>query len=244
MRKVCLFSALCLVFASFGCKNDDSEEVPAVYEKIYGATDIYVDGDYIVIETNGVPDHQSPYFLNTEWESTMWVDDTRPGFNQAPASEVASWTYTFKIPKNPSEASNHHDLGTATIGVAINGVPLFNQYAAGNTAIVVGQGEYTSFDLYGGHPAPTNDYHYHIEPTYLTALKGTDALIGFLLDGFPVYGPVENGVTITNADLDEYHGHTTATADYPDGIYHYHFTAESPFINGNGYYGTEGTWSN
>ena len=68
-----------------------------------------------------------------------------------------------------------------------------------------------------------------------------DALIGFLLDGFPVYGPVENGVTLTSAALDTNHGHSTATADYPNGIYHYHITAYSPYINGGKFFGTSGT---
>lgn len=67
--------------------------------------------------------------------------------------------------------------------------------------------------------------------------------MGFLLDGFPVYGPEENGKAIISSDLDAYHGHTHATADYPAGIYHYHFTADAPYLNGSGYYGTSGTVS-
>jgi hypothetical protein len=248
MHKLILQSLLLLSLLAFSCDDDDKDtepgdEVPEVYQKIYGATDIYVEGNFIVIKATGLPDHKSPYYQNTEWESTMYINDTRPGFNQAPGNKVASFSYTFKIPKDPKVASTHAALGTATIGIAVNGVPLFNQYAAGNTPIVVGQGEFTSFDLYGGHPAPTNDYHYHIEPNHITADLGADALVGFLLDGFPVYGPVENGATVSNNDLDEYHGHTTATADYPNGIYHYHTTSAAPFINGNGYYGTVGTWS-
>ena len=220
-----------------------STTVPDVYKKIYGASSITVDGDYIVIKTTGVPDHKSPYFKGSAWESTKYVADTRSSFKQAPGSYIAAFSYTFRIPKSPTEASTKKTLGTATIGVAVNGVPIFNQYAAGNTAIVAGQNEYVSFDLYGGHPAPTNDYHYHIEPNYITATKGSDALIGFLLDGFPVYGPKENGKTISNSDLDAYHGHKTVTADYPNGIYHYHTTDAAPFINGNGFFGTAGTWT-
>jgi hypothetical protein len=56
-----------------------------------------------------------------------------------------------------------------------------------------------------------------------------------------VYGPVENGRRVTNAELDAYHGHTGATADYPAGIYHYHVTDADPYINGAGFYGTPGT---
>jgi hypothetical protein len=77
----------------------------------------------------------------------------------------------------------------------------------------------------------------------LTSTKGKDALLGFLLDGFPVYGPLESGKLLTNALLDKYHGHAHATADYPAGIYHYHITSEDPYINGSGFYGVSGTVS-
>ncbi len=51
------------------------------------------------------------------------------------------------------------------------------------------------------------------------------------------------GDTITNAELDAYHGHFTPTADFPQGIYHYHITAADLYINGSGFYGTAGTVS-
>ena len=75
-------------------------------------------------------------------------------------------------------------------------------------------------------------------------LEKDDCKHGFLLDGFPVYGPEENDSRITNDDLDEFHGHSHATEDYPDGIYHYHITDKDPYINGSGYYGSPGTVSN
>jgi hypothetical protein len=232
-----------------GTTTTTGTDYSAIVQKAFSAygaasvSSVTVDGDYVLIKCTGVPDHKSPYFKGSKWESTLYVADTRSSFKQAPGSYISSFSYTFKIPKAPKESSSKKALGTATIGVALNGVPIFNQYAAGNTAISVGTGEYVSFDLYGGHPAPTLDYHYHIEPNYITSKKGTDALIGYLLDGFPVYGSKENGKTITNSDLDAYHGHTTKTAEYPNGIYHYHTTSEAPFINGNGFFGTAGTWT-
>ncbi len=64
------------------------------------------------------------------------------------------------------------------------------------------------------------------------------------MDGFPVYGPQEESrTTVKSSDLDAYHGHTHKTLDYPNGIYHYHFSADAPYLNGNGYYGTPGTLS-
>ena len=67
---------------------------------------------------------------------------------------------------------------------------------------------------------------------------------GFLLDGYPLYGPLENGVIITNEDLDVYHGHDHDNKEYPNGTYHYHITEEAPYINGGQFYGVPGTYSN
>lgn len=243
MKNTIVFS-FCFVFLLLSCKKDkdtgtSSEEVPDVYKKIYGATDLYVDGDYIVIKSNGRSDHKSPYYLSTAWESTLYeaYNGSNSSFALNP-NRIATQNYTFKIPKNPSVSSTHSATPLGPIGVSINGVPFFNQYAGPSQPLT---SEINSFDQYGGHPAPGGAYHYHVEPSYLTSLKGSDALLGFLLDGFPVYGPVENGVTIVSSDLDAYHGHSHATADYPNGIYHYHITADDPYINGSGYYGTAGT---
>jgi hypothetical protein len=77
---------------------------------------------------------------------------------------------------------------------------------------------------------------------YLTTVSGTkSSLLGFLLDGFPVYGPIEKNEAITEKMLDEFHGHFTTTKDYPKGIYHYHITDKDPYINGSGFYGNSGT---
>jgi hypothetical protein len=112
--------------------------------------------------------------------------------------------------------------------------------------------EVNSFDNYNGHPAPLSPgaengsggrYHYHMEPFWLTTNASKDALLGFLLDGFPVYGPEENGQTISSSDLDSFHGHSHSTKEFTDGIYHYHTTADAPYINGSGYYGSPGTVS-
>ena len=84
-------------------------------------------------------------------------------------------------------------------------------------------------------------YDYHMEPFWLTDNYGRDALIGFLLDGYPIYGPEENGLDLISSDLDEFHGHFHENQDFPNGIYHYHITADAPYLNGLGYYGLPGT---
>lgn len=245
------FFVACLMFSflSIACKKDAASStpgtsgntnVPEVFKKIYGATDMYVDGDYVVIKTNSLPDHKSPYYQGTQWESTKYEAYNGTGSFVINPNRISQQNLTFKIPINPAKATSAQATPGGPIGVSLNGVPFFNQYAAMGAPLT---NEIISFDQYGGHPQQQGQYHYHVEPLYLTATKGKEALLGFLLDGFPVYGPTENGKTITNDDLDAFHGHTTVTADYPNGIYHYHITTASPYINGSGFYGKPGTVS-
>jgi hypothetical protein len=247
MNKIYLSAVLWLVvLATSNCKKSSSDTgttgsaaVPAIYSKIYGATSITSDGTYITIKTNGMPDHKSIYYPagNTLYESFSGTTYGGNTFAKNPNS-IASQTLTFKIPVNP-QVGTHSATPLGPIGISLNGVPFFNQYAGPNQPLT---NEITSFDQYWGHPQQSGQYHYHVEPKYLTQVKFTkSSLLGFLLDGFPVYGPEENGNTVTNAMLDGYHGHTGVTADYPGGIYHYHITSSDPYINGSGFYGTPGT---
>ena len=216
------------------------EESNAAWSQMFGITSLKRDGDFWVVTSNDLPNHKSVYYQGTQWESTNYEPYTATGFKSNNVS-IASQNLTFRIPAKPTAATVHKATMGGPIGIALNGVSFFNQYNGQGQKLGM---EIASFDQYNGHCAPINhDYHYHVEPTYLTQTKGSNALLGFLLDGFPVYGPVENGVTITNADLDVYHGHIGKTKEYPNGIYHYHITSTDPYINGNGYYGTPGTVS-
>ncbi|MGY8977715.1 MAG: YHYH protein [Cytophagales bacterium] len=154
-------------------------------------------------------------------------------------NKIASMNYTFTLPRFPQAATNNEDTPFGPMGVSINSVVFYNQQAAPVDDILE---ELNTFDQYEGYPTRTGSYHYHIEPTWLTETKGESTFLGLLLDGFPIYGPEdESGNTLTTTDLDEYHGHTHATDEYPDEIYHYHCTDDAPWINGGEYYGTPGT---
>ena len=222
--------------------NNGNATVPEVYSKIYGATSITSDGTFLTIKVAGTPDHKSVYYPsgNALYENFSGTTFKGTTFNKNPNS-IVTQNFTFKIPVNPQEASTKQATPLGPIGVSINGVPFFNQYAGPNQPLT---GEIVSFDQSWGHPAPGGLYHYHVEPLYLTTVKvGKSGLLGFLLDGFPVYGPVENGNVVANASLDAYHGHKHVTTEYPGGIYHYHITDADPYINGNGFFGTPGTVS-
>ncbi|MCX6228910.1 MAG: YHYH protein [Bacteroidia bacterium] len=219
----------------------DNTSVPAVYQKIYGATSITTDGTWVYIKTKDLPDHKSAYYpaSNALYEAYSGTTFGGHVFNKNPNS-IIEQTGNFKIPLNPKVNAAHAATPLGPIGIALNGVPFFNQYAGPSQPL---SNEIVSFDKYYGHPQQSGMYHYHVEPLYLTTVKSTKSgLMGFLLDGFPVYGPQEeNNTVVLSSALDLYHGHTHATVDYPNGIYHYHFTSDAPYLNGNGFYGTAGT---
>lgn len=213
-----------------------SNALPSVFSKFTNGVNVSLDGDYVVLTSNGEPDHKSVYFAKSDPRYEPY-NGSNPNFS-ANGFQIMPQQLTFRIPLHPSASSSHPATPLGPIGIALNGVPIFNQYNGQGRPLTI---EVNSFDQYNGHPQQTGQYHYHVEPTALTEKYGSSALIGFLLDGFPVYGPVENGKRLTDTDLDEYHGHFGPTADYPNGIYHYHITAEDPYINGAGFYGTPGT---
>ena len=231
----------------FSCGNDDGDtggtnaevELPTAFQNFTDNVNAYVDGNFIVIETDDIPNHGSPYFNTTDSRYEAY-NGTNQNFNLNP-NRISSQNIVFRIPLNPAEASNKQATSLGPIGVSLNGVVFFNQYAGPNNQPLTN--EINSFDQYLGHPQNSGQYHYHQEPTYLTSTLGSDGLLGWLMDGFPVYGPVEDGTRVTNADLDDYHGHSHATAEYPDGTYHYHITDADPYLNGSGFFGTPGTVS-
>lgn len=247
LRIACSF----LYIIGISCsKSSNSKEtvlpplsVPAVFNKIYGATSITNDGVYITIKTKALPDHKSPYYPTNNPLYETYSGPTFGGvaFQKNPNS-IIEQSGTFKIPVNPQVNPNHPATPLGPIGIALNGIPFFNQYAGPSQPLT---GEIASFDKYYGHPQQSGVYHYHVEPLYLTTVKtNKSGLLGFLLDGFPVYGPQEeDGTVVTNGILDAYHGHTHKTIDFPNGIYHYHFTAVDPYLNGSGFYGTPGSVS-
>ncbi len=246
IKPLLILTALASVIFIACSNGDDSEiteetmietdyNISSILSKFVGTGLSYaVNGNTVTFTTQDLPNHTSPY-----WDASNPLyevyNGTNSNWNKNPGS-IGVQNIVFTITLKPAEASNKQATSLGPIGISRNGVVFFNQYAAGNSPLA---GEINSLDQWLGHPAMTQ-YHYHVEPTYLTQEFGEDAFLGLLSDGFPVYGPVENGEIITNNDLDAYHGHTSVTADFPNGIYHYHVTGQDPYINGNGYFGTPG----
>lgn len=204
--------------------------LPAMYQDFGNGTIVSLAGQTVTLRTSDLPDHNSPYYGvgNAKYEAPQ------PGMQLAP-NQIVAQTLVLRVPATPASVSAS-DTPLGPIGVSVNGVALFNQYAAGRVPLGP---EIQSFDRYNGHPAPSGQYHYHVEPLWITAAKGKSALIGVLLDGFPVYGTIDTNGT-TPSDLDACNGHVGATPHFPQGIYHYHVTSAAPYISGC-FRGTPGT---
>ncbi len=239
---------LALTFITMSCSDNESStepieetsEVPAIYQRFTDNVSLYIEGDYLVVETDDVPNHSSPYFATTDARYEAYNGNNQ-NFNINP-NRIVEQSITIRIPLNPTVASSSQATPLGAMGISLNGVVFYNQYAGPNNQALTS--EIDSFDQYLGHPQQQGAYHYHQEPIYLTSTNGSNALLGWLLDGYPVYGPVEDGQRVSNNDLDDFHGHSHVTSDYPDGIYHYHITDADPYINGSGFYGVPGTISN
>lgn len=196
---------------------------------------------YIVIDGAAKPPHSSPYFPKGTpgWEPFYKL--TPNSFQNPNTINPYKWV-RFVMPACPAWQATPSPTGNSAIGISSAGVPFYNQYAGGGAAL--DWRELLTFDRWNGHPDEVGTYHYHKEPYFLTYPGGVEKkhlLIGYLIDGYPVYGPrEENGVWVNNSMLDSAHGHWHKTSEFPDGTYHYHVTDEAPYINGGGYRGTPG----
>lgn len=200
-----------------------------LYSQFYGVQ-VSLTGSTATLQTTDIPDHPSPYF----GVGAAMYEVPQAGMQVNP-NRIATQNITMRVPLAPAISASTSDTPLGPIGIAVNGVVLFNQYAAGRQPLTF---EILSFDRFNGHPSPANQYHYHVEPLWLTSTSRS-RMLGVLLDGFPVYGPVD-ATGQPPSDLDVCHGHVGVTPEFANGIYHYHVTTEVPYISGC-FRGTSGT---
>ena len=120
------------------------------------------------------------------------------------------------------------------VGIAKNGVPIFNGLDAGNRDAAAWEVQ----DACDGHPQQSGQYHYHSIPPCLNedeSKRKHSKLVGWAFDGFPIYGKRgEDGEELANKDLDVCHGHTHKVKLDGEKVrtYHYHGTSEYPYTVG------------
>mgnify|MGYP000300713788 CR=1 FL=1 len=186
------------------------------------AVTISFDGDEITIESNGLPNHTSPYWPDTNplnIEQTFG-DHLTPGF-------IQSRSYTLTVSNAPSLAASSSATGLGAIGIAVSGVPIYNDQEGPNVAFDLPTA--TGLDYAGAHNGP-GGYHYHLEaanvPENTTLSHDDETLVGIMADGFLLYGRREMDDTYPTG-LDESGGHFGVTPHSAGTeIYHYHIINE------------------
>ena len=171
-------------------------------------------GNDVVAVADGLPDTKSNYFATTD---PCYDDFTA---NTQNPNSISSQSYTITFPGSPTTSSQTMN-GTAVVGLALNGVPIFGNFAAPGDDIFE---EAQTFDRCGAHPQNTGKYHYHSEPYSIT--QDDFNFVGVMRDGYPIYGRRDPDGTLPT--LDTFGGHTGFTVDSPSvAVYHYHVNLQT-----------------
>jgi hypothetical protein len=182
-------------------------------------------GDDRVFTGNGLPDHPTGIFPIQQTDDAYQYDRN--------PNSISEQTVSFSLPANPTLAETASCI-RGMVGIMTNGILLFDGFdAEGRDAVA-----HEIQDQCNGHPERTGQYHYHDLSACLEEMGDStehSALVGYAFDGFGIYGfRGEDGRMLTNADLDECHGHTHEIEWEGQAVvmYHYHATAEFPYTVG------------
>lgn len=184
---------------------------------------ISVQGDRRVFTGNDLPDHPTGTFPISSSDDAYAIDRN--------PNSISEQSIALTLPANPTVAAQPNCIG-GEVGIMLSGVVIFNAFdAEGRDA-----GAHEVQDACDGHPQSSGFYHYHsLSDCFEDTATGHSALMGYAFDGFGIYGYYgEDGKELTNADLDECHGHTHVIEWDGQSVemYHYHATHEFPYTVG------------
>lgn len=230
---VMLLVVLIVFLGLLACSADSAEDVtideegidndlavtelhPAFAAFNQDATTIFLDGSNVVIETTGLPNHETVY-----WGvgNSLYREEADVATTPSIMSSNNNAT-SITVDATPDLSGNTIATNFNTIGIAVSGSSIFNDQEGGGPLDQAA----ASLDWTGAHIGP-GVYHYHLEPRAFT--DDDDKLVGILLDGVFLYGRKCNATGTYPTDLDTSGGHTTIT-QYTNGEqeYHYHIINE------------------
>lgn len=240
--------ALATTFTVMSCEDDDgvtggddnNDALHAAYAEF--DTDHFIvvlNGDEVTIETDGLPNHTSPYWSSTNERTIsgpmgdvvteavaadhpLFVAPTLTSYDQMAPGNIDDFngSYSLTVPANPTRASSSSATGLGAIGMAVSGSVIYNDEEGPNVPL---DNAVNSLDYTAAHTGPQS-YHYHLEPKAFS--DDDDVLIGIISDGFFIYGRKCNATGTYPTDLDASGGHTSTTQHTNDEEYHYHIQNE------------------
>lgn len=225
-----LLSALGIVSGSAQTNTTNAVQEAAIESVVWSSNvELNFEEDSFVFKSDGLPSHGVLDAYLGKGNNGFFV-----------AEDIQSYDAEFSIPLNPVLADSPTETNMGVIGVAVSGAVFFDAFEGGADADVYAVEDNTIIDgvpfidSCNGHGLPNGmTYHYHGIPYCITDVLDTagehSKAIGYLLDGFPIYGPQDvNGEVPT--DLDACNSHFGPTPEYPEGIQHYHTTEAAPYI--------------
>ena len=190
-----------------------------------GSVSAALSGASRVISGNGLPTTSLAGTYPISSSSTAYQYDKNP-------NTIKGYSLNVSVPASPQVAASPSCLSPGTIGYSTNGVAIYHALDDKSRDAAA----YETLDKCWGHPVPSGQYHFHTMSSCVAGGSATQnsPVWGFMLDGFPITGPWENGAKLTTADLDVCHGKTsTITLDgVAVSMYHYVATEDYPYTAG------------
>lgn len=184
-----------------------------------------VQGDQRMFSGNALPDHGTGVYPIQSGTDAYYYDHN--------PNKIKTQSIQFGLPANP-QLESQAQCAPGTVGILLNGTPLFSAIDAPGRDAVAHEVQ----DKCDGHPQRSGVYHYHNVSSCVADKHKAgqhSALVGYAIDGFGIYGNAgDGGMEMTNAKLDECHGHVGEVMW--DGMlatmYHYHATPQFPYSVG------------
>ena len=224
------------------CTENIHDNVPSFFKKYFKCVDVELSNNHIIISSDGIPPHKSWYFSDGH-PNRIDFESQGDGYYQNPNS-IYTQNLIITIPVTPSAkgiqieesgvdgavGTDNHEYSMGPVGIALDGVSLFNPLAAPGDDI---ENEKYSFDFYSGHPEMSGMYHYHTHtkgPLEVlehqgfieTATPGSGEIevYGIMCDGTVILGCTElDGSSPNTSDLDAQNGHIHDLVDEEDIIH-------------------------
>lgn len=176
------------------------------------------------------------------------------------ALKAQDWTWT--VPLSPARAAGTTSVRRkmGTVGFTVTGLPVYAAMEGPMPADeAYGDPKYNGLlDSCGGHTGPASEYHDHVINSSATCGFAGNTIVGYAIDGFPIYGPrgcMDASCTITavmksgyvrtgNPRKDSWSAYTWRKSSsktvldrcngrtQPDGTYGYHATSGFPYTIG------------
>jgi len=218
-KRFTLILAIFIVSLAVNPATAHENHFEAVKESVSSAgfsdtVEVTCEGDTAIVKSNTYPDHELMTDIVATNEQVA-----------APAIYAAPVRLSPLLGVKPQTRD-------AALGIAVNGVPIYDYTGGGEMTQADLQHHQTRHDTFltrqldicGGHAGRADDYHYHMKPDcMINQMKnaGDDAIIGWAFDGFPIYGdnnpdgsPIEDAVLdVCNGQADSVFGYRYHTSD-------------------------------